>query len=220
MAQPRSLRNTVVFGPILQLMLVLARMVPPGIPAPLWYMIFLSIIGLHVYFYERDNPSAKRVLDTRQYSLLHAPPQVEAGFLIGLAIAAPIALLGRFSLEDVTLGEFLFQAVIVSFVETVYIVVFVETVPYGVVLIPIFFGFLHVADSLLAGDYSWTVLGRFTLSAFFGLLFWFLYAARSMRLGKRSRYFGAVTSQVAHLTYNMIVLLFPLTILGMQVFPP
>jgi len=223
MSGRKSLRNTILFGPLLQLMVVAAASMPPPIPAQWFYMIFLAVLGLHVYFYERDNPG-ERVLDTRQYSLLHAPAQAGAGALVGLGLTVPFILFGRFSPGLASWQDFALQALFVAFVETVYLVIFVETVkigdfPLGTILWPFVFGFLHVRSDILTGTISATTGLRFLWSFLFGILFWFLYAARKMDLGKWQRYFGAVTSQVCHLIVNLIILLFPLTLWGFDLFP-
>jgi len=187
MVQKRVLRNAVVFGPVVQLLIVYAASSQP-IPPAWFYVIFLSLLFVPVYLYERDNPR-ERVIETSQYSLLYLPSQATTGLAVGLAISLPVVFLGTFTAGPGTASELVFQVLAVSFVETVYLIVVVKTMwiadfPLGAVAWPVLFGFLHVRVQVLGGDFSLTTGFRFVYSAFFGVLFYVLYAAREWHVGE------------------------------------
>jgi len=218
----REIRNAVLFGQVPQLMFIVAATRFP-MPLELFYILLFLILGIQVYFFERDNPKI-RVVETRQYQFRQAPRQAGAGALIGLLIALPAIFWGQLIVGPSIFSDFVTQAIFVSFVETLYLIVFVETLWYkdrqiGIWIWPLAFGFLHVREEVLAGSLTNLTFFKFSYAAVFGALFWILYAARDLLPESSSRWFGAVTSWTAHLVVNMSILVFRLVLWGLELFP-
>lgn len=218
----RSVRNTVIFGPVLQLMVVVAAS-RVQLPLEVFYILLLAMLGLQVYFFERDNPK-ERVVDTAQYTLGEAPRQVLAGALIGIVAGIPAIVWGtpRFDAASFP-ADVLTQAIFVAFVETIYLLVVVNTlyvgdVRIGIVIWPPLFGLLHVREEVLHGTVGTETVLRFVYAAVFGALFWLLYEGREILPKPTSKFFGAVTSWTAHLTVNLIVIAFLLQLWGLELF--
>ena len=215
------MRNTVLFGPVIQTMFFFAA---AGIVVleVFYIMLFLMVVAQQ-YFYERDNPGLK-VFDTKMYSVGALPQQVVAGALIGVAIGAPLIAFGHPAVVHV--DEWVKQTFFVGFVETYLLVVFVETTYVGrfhagPFIWPFFFASLHpaVRTVWMAGRFTWASLVAFAYAASFGVLFYSLYEARNRLSERRSRWFGAVTSWTTHVTVNMIVITFALSIMGTVMLP-
>lgn len=223
----REIRNAILFGQLPQLMFVIAATRIP-MPLELFYILLFAILGFQVYFFERDNPSI-RVIETRQYDFKQAPRQFSAGIAIGGLISLPAILWGSVTLRSSVFSDFITQAIFVSFVETIYLIVFVETLwirdrqgrdrQIGIWIWPLAFGFLHIREELLTGSLTTLALFRFVYAAVFGALFWILYAGRDLLERRRGRWFGAVTSWTAHLVVNMVIIIFRLTLWGLELFP-
>ena len=164
-----------------------------------------------------------RAVDTRQYKVAQAKPQLIAGASVGVVLGLPSVIWGEPSIGTSLLSDIVTQAIFVSFVETYYLIVFIETLSLGklyvVLLWVAVFGFLHVRTDVLAGVGDLTTVLRFTYAATFGALFWLLYAGRTLFPKPRNKYFGGVTSWTAHFILNMIVIAFQLTLWGLVMFP-
>ena len=219
--RPRSVRNVIVFGLMPQVLFIVASTRAP-LPLEWFYAILFLILTAQVFYFERDNPGV-RAVDTRQYKVAQAKPQLIAGASVGVVLGLPSVIWGEPSIGTSLLSDIVTQAIFVSFVETYYLIVFIETLSLGklyvVLLWVAVFGFLHVRTDVLAGVGDLTTVLRFTYAATFGALFWLLYAGRTLFPKPRNKYFGGVTSWTAHFILNMIVIAFQLTLWGLVMFP-
>lgn len=218
----RDMRNTVLFGPIIQTMFLFAaaRVV---MTLEMFYVLLFLLVIAQLYFFERDNPGRK-IIDTKMYSAGQLPQQVVMGALVGVAIGAPLIAFGR--MADVHVDQWITQTFFVGFVETFLLVVFIETTYVGrfhagPFLWPFFFASLHpaVRTVWMAGQFTWASLVAFAYAAAFGVLFYALYEARNRLRKRASRWFGAVTSWTCHVAVNMIVITFLLEIMGTVMSP-
>lgn len=216
------MRNTVLFGPTIQVMFLFAANRLQLLPEMFYILLFLLTV-IQQYFFERDNPGRK-AMDTSQFKAGQLPQQVVAGALVGVGIGSFLMAFGRMSPPP--FDAWITQTFFVGFVETYLMVVFLEVTwvgrwRAGPWLWPFFFAFLHPGVRLvwMAGEFTLASLVAFIYAASFGVLFYALYEARNKLAERPSRWFGAVTSWTAHVTINMIVITFILAIMGTVMTP-
>ena len=224
MAKRKNLRNTLLWGSVLQLMFIVAA-ARLQMPLEMFYIVLVLLVGVNSLFYERDNPG-ELVIDTSHYSIVDIPPQASAGLLLAMPLVAPLVILGGRAIGANILSDFITQAIFVGFAETAYMIVHVRTTWWGefnlgVWTWPLLFAFMHpiVRDNWIQGFFPIESFYGFFYTAMFGILFYFLWEGRELFKRPYDRYFGAVTTCVTHVVVNLFIILFPLTLLGLEFFP-
>jgi uncharacterized membrane protein len=219
----RQTRNANLLGLGAQLLFFVASS-RLQLPLELFYMLLLVTVWIQTSIYERDN-KPDIVFDTQQYGLFEAPAQIAMGLLVGVGVTLPFMFLYKYASGTDILGALVTQGVFVSFVETLWMIAVVRTfwvqnVNVGPYIFPFYFSFIHgaVRNNWLVGNFSVDSILAFIYGAVFGILFYLLWAERE-RGTKYSKAFGAVTSMFTHLTVNIVIILFPPTILTLTLYP-
>jgi len=218
-----ALRNTAIFGPALQVMFFVAAG-RTQMALEEFYLIFVLILIAQALIYWMD--TGEKVLSSREYRLGNLIYQAPAGVALGLLITSPFLVWGTPKLSPSLPADVVTQALFVAFVETVFLVVTVRTLRIGHTKIgwivwPFLFGFSHapVRNNWMVGQFPMESIFAFLYAALFGVLFWLLMAGNELAPEKYRILFGPVTSWAAHLTINMVILIFMLMVAGFSLLP-
>ena len=199
-------------------------------PRELFYMILLFVVLFQALFYHMS--TKELVIDTEQFEYDELAPQAVGGLVVGLLVAAPLAIVGRTTVPAHLFSELVTQVLYVAFVETVFMIVALKTIWFrghnvGVFAWPFLFATLHpyVRDPWLRGEFTPESLAGFAYAGIFGVLFESLYLAREAQwrgtfLGyDKASFFGAVTVWVAHIAINAVLLVRVVSAGAFSLFP-
>lgn len=168
--------------------------------------------------------TGKRLLDIEGYQYRRAAAPILFGVgLAGAFMLLIMALLGNFTPAPGDVGEklrlFSEQVLLVAVVEELYFRWAVPNLlPYGPLVSPFFFAISHpvVREAFVAGGIlAAPVLGAFVFFAASGFLLQALVFLGQHEWRGR-RFFGLAMATGAHGTYNTIIILFTLQILGVS----
>lgn len=218
----KALRNTYLWGPVIQGMFLIT-VSQSGLSEAQTYLYLFLLLVAWIFFYKMDNPR-ETVLDTERYNLGDFLPQLAFGVLVAFTILSPLLLFMHNYSRWPSLNDFLFQALMVGNVETLWMICMVRMLKVnnmGYYLWPIIFGIAHPVVRLnwFAGKFPLESFAGFVYASLMGILFLFEFEGGKMLGAKWRRLFGPVTPWVTHVTINMIVMMFLIVILDLRLTP-